>query len=220
MKTFLTLLATLLLLVIIIGGVVVFGPFRDLLPQGVRETVDRNIPDFFEANREAIVPIDTNLPDTGTPGASSGGAIGWSIPGQNGMVINVTPFMEGTSTTTTAGGSSTGGSSSGGSGVSPEPPEHDVTISGFTAGSPSPEIESSPYVITYIAQDKSFTISLFKEPIGETRKAAETELLSKLGISEAAACNLRYVVLTPWWVNSFYSGKNLGFSFCPGAPQF
>jgi len=42
-------------------------------------------------------------------------------------------------------------------------------------------------------------------------------LLQQLGISEQDACRLRYSVSVPFSVNPLYSGKNLGFSFCPGA---
>ncbi len=83
----------------------------------------------------------------------------------------------------------------------------------LAGGSPTEEV----YTISYTVNDGSFTISLFSEPLGERRKQAESFLLNQLGISEYDACRLRYVVLTPYWVNSIYAGKNLGFSFCPGA---
>ena len=80
-------------------------------------------------------------------------------------------------------------------------------------------IEDALYVISFFSEDDSFTISLFAQPIGATRKRAESELLSKLGIEQADACLLRYVVLVPFDVDKNYSGRNLGFSFCPGAVQ-
>ncbi len=73
------------------------------------------------------------------------------------------------------------------------------------------------FTITYIESDSSFTISIFSEPIGDQRRLAEQKLLTQLGISEPLACHLRYVVLVPASVNPLYAGKNLGFSFCPGA---
>lgn len=75
----------------------------------------------------------------------------------------------------------------------------------------------SEFLITYTASDKSFNISLFKEPLKEVRKRAEEEFLAILGITEGEACHLKYELGTTYWVNEFYGGKNLGFSFCPGA---
>ena len=73
------------------------------------------------------------------------------------------------------------------------------------------------YTISYLSSDESFTVSVLSEPIGNVRQLAEQDLLNQLGISEYDACRLRYVVLTPASVNPLYAGKNLGFSFCPGA---
>ena len=76
------------------------------------------------------------------------------------------------------------------------------------------------YALLYFPEDQSFTVSLYSEPLAEKRIAAEQELLALLGITSDEACLLRHVVMTPWWVSEFYSGKNLGFSFCPGATKF
>jgi len=73
------------------------------------------------------------------------------------------------------------------------------------------------YSISYISEDTSFTVSILSEPLGEIRLRAEKDLLVRLGISENDACRLRYEVLVPYSVNPLYAGKNLGFSFCPGA---
>ena len=85
------------------------------------------------------------------------------------------------------------------------------------AGGEDPSVTNAPYSMIYVASDQSFTVSLLVEPLGQFRLQAEKELLQKLGISTATACLLRYQVLTPYRVNPLYSGKNLGFSFCPGA---
>lgn len=77
-----------------------------------------------------------------------------------------------------------------------------------------------PYNILYVAADQSFTIALLQEPIGDSRRQAESALQNSLGISESDMCNLRYRVLVSHSVNSYYSGKNLGFSFCPDAIAF
>ena len=78
----------------------------------------------------------------------------------------------------------------------------------------------APYLIVYVASDQSFTISLEKEPLLQTRLDAEMYLMQMLGISKRDMCLLRYSVLVPNDVNEFYSGRNLGFSFCPGATVF
>ena len=77
--------------------------------------------------------------------------------------------------------------------------------------------ENPGYQIVYYRPDSSFVISLFAEPLGAKRKEAEVVLLELLGIAEAQVCKLRHFVATPEEVSTFYAGRNLGFSFCPGA---
>jgi hypothetical protein len=86
----------------------------------------------------------------------------------------------------------------------------------FLAGTGGANI-SVPYRILYVKADQSFTIALLAEPIGSARLAAEQALEKTLGISQEDMCTLRYAVLVPHEVNQFYSGKDLRFSFCPGA---
>lgn len=74
-----------------------------------------------------------------------------------------------------------------------------------------------PYTIEYIRATQFFNISLWREPLGETRSEAEQYLLTRLGVTQESLCRLNYMVSAPWWVNTFYGGKSLGFSFCPGA---
>jgi hypothetical protein len=71
--------------------------------------------------------------------------------------------------------------------------------------------------IFYNADTQSFTIGIAQEPIGQSRHEAEEFMLSALGIEQDQLCALNYYVGVPYWVNEAYSGKNLGFSFCPGA---
>ena len=80
-------------------------------------------------------------------------------------------------------------------------------------------IAGTPYVIEFISSDYSFTIALMQEPLGSTRKQAEGDLMKQLGISTQEMCVLRYVVLVPFDISAQYAGKNLGFSFCPGATR-
>ena len=74
-----------------------------------------------------------------------------------------------------------------------------------------------PYVIGYIATTHYFNIGLYQEPIGHVRREAEQYLLNALGISQEAACALKYMVSVPEDVRAIYASQNLGFSFCSGA---
>ena len=75
----------------------------------------------------------------------------------------------------------------------------------------------SPFTIQYKESDQSFIVTLNKEPIGQTRTDAEKYLAQKLGASQAVMCRLHYAVFVTYDVNMEFSGRNLGFSFCPGA---
>jgi hypothetical protein len=76
---------------------------------------------------------------------------------------------------------------------------------------------TSDFSISYNSKTQFFNVALVNEPLGPVRAAAEKFLTSRLGVSSAQMCRLQYFVGTPNYVNSSYSGKNLGFSFCPGA---
>jgi len=78
---------------------------------------------------------------------------------------------------------------------------------------------STAYQIFYQTTDDYFGITLYKEPLGQNRIAAENQLMQKLGITKEAMCSLSYDVSPGPGVNTAYDGKNLGFSFCPGAVQ-
>lgn len=85
-------------------------------------------------------------------------------------------------------------------------------------GGVSPDA-STPYQVFYDTQDDYFGITIFKEPLGQNRLLAEQKLQAALGISQDAMCKLSYVIAPGPGVNDLYAGKNLGFSFCPGATQ-
>ncbi len=89
----------------------------------------------------------------------------------------------------------------------------------YLAGQTTATDSFPEFSIVYTSVDQSFIVSLLKEPVADTRKHAEQVLVAKLGLSGLQACNLRYWVSIPSQVNSIYSGKNLGFSFCPGATK-
>lgn len=74
-----------------------------------------------------------------------------------------------------------------------------------------------PYLVMYIAATQFFTVELLQEPIGEARLQVELHLQQRLGLSPNDLCKLNYTLSVPVSVNKEYAGKNLGFSFCPGA---
>lgn len=75
------------------------------------------------------------------------------------------------------------------------------------------------YIVTYDSANQFFTIALTQEPLGDARLQAERFLLTTLGVSQKDLCALKYYLGTTSYVNQFYAGKNLGFSFCEGATQ-
>lgn len=76
---------------------------------------------------------------------------------------------------------------------------------------------TNDFNVSYSEQTHSFNITLLKEPLAVIRTKAENFFLTALGITEAQACTADYYVGVSYYVNPVYSGKNLGFSFCPGA---
>src|SRR3989344_215025 len=73
------------------------------------------------------------------------------------------------------------------------------------------------YKVTYSIKEHFFTIALTDEPLGVARLGAQQFLMQALGMSQQQLCDLNYYLGTTSYVNSIYAGKNLGFSFCPGA---
>jgi len=86
----------------------------------------------------------------------------------------------------------------------------------FVTNNQQAEGEDAQFDIVY-GTDSSISIGLFKEPLGATRVAAENSLRSLLKQSDSVLCTLVISVAVPYSVNQFYSGQNLGLSFCPGA---
>jgi len=80
-----------------------------------------------------------------------------------------------------------------------------------------PVASSTSFNIYYNSGPQSFTIALTKEPIGQARLEMEQFLLGSLGITQEQLCRLNYLVSVTRYVNPQFTGKNLGFSFCPGA---
>lgn len=107
-----------------------------------------------------------------------------------------------------------------------------ISIPDFTYNRPQVDAEGITYVLLtqtpegveedtrygiVFGTDSTFTIGLFEEPLGESRRAAESKLLELLGLPEVALCTLDVSVGVPDTIGGAYAGKNLGLSFCPQA---
>lgn len=206
MKALLIIVTSVLLVGVVLMGLVLFGPLSGIVSFPGKENLKEDLTDFFGIENRPGIGGNNGFNDPNGSGDGRGEIVGWSLPAQDGTPINVMPFYPTSSTTPT----STPGTTSTGS-QSATPPSVDMDLV------PPSAAPGEAYAISYIAQDQSFTITLLKEPIGETRRTAEEDFRKRLGISISQACSLRYVVLVPWWVSDYYSGKNLGFSFCPKA---
>lgn len=89
--------------------------------------------------------------------------------------------------------------------------EHDFALYGL-------DLERKyPFAVNFNERDGSFAIALLEEPLVETRILAEESLQNRLKISESEMCRLSVFVGVPVSINTFYSGTNLGLSFCPDA---
>ncbi len=89
-----------------------------------------------------------------------------------------------------------------------------------TGVAPDSNGSGSYYDIEYFPMDKSFLITLYREPLGEVRRAAAEDLGNRLGISGKALCSLVVEVGTPVWVNDTLGARSLGLPGCPGAQPF
>lgn len=87
---------------------------------------------------------------------------------------------------------------------------------GYSVGEPG-AVSPQPFLVMYIAPTQFFIIELLQEPLGEVRSLAEQYTARRLGISPSDLCRLNYTIGTSARVNTTYAGRNLGFSFCPGA---
>jgi hypothetical protein len=83
--------------------------------------------------------------------------------------------------------------------------------------SPSDTTTNELYSIQYIAQTGFFNVTLLKQPLALARTQAEMDIKNRLQINEETMCTLRYSVAVPAYVDQGFSGRELGFSFCPGS---
>lgn len=90
---------------------------------------------------------------------------------------------------------------------------------GYCSSDPQ-KCQAAPSVnfnVYYNSAVQSFTIALLNEPLGQSRLDMEQFMLSTLGLTQLQLCSLNYYIGTTYLVNTAYSDRNLGFSFCPGA---
>lgn len=73
------------------------------------------------------------------------------------------------------------------------------------------------FSVYYDSAVQSFIITLTEEPLGQARSDAEQFLLATLGLTQSQMCSLSYLIGVTKYVSEQYAGKNIGFSFCPGA---
>ena len=65
--------------------------------------------------------------------------------------------------------------------------------------------------------DNSIQIGLTKEPLKQSRLAAEKQLRVFFPLADEQLCKLNVFLGVPAQVNETFAGQNLGLSFCPGA---
>jgi len=211
MKKILIFISIVLVLAVAYLGLLVLGRlFAGDNASPANNIIETVVDNMFRIDRGAVTPPNTEqdpfgnqsgrdgIPTSGTTPKPSAPIETVDLPGRDGKTVKVLVFLPPLASTTAT------------SSVPGLAPNTDVDITQTRAS-------STPYRIVYMARDQSFTIGLYTEPLRETRLAAEAELQQLLGISNVDMCRIKHVVLVPIDVNEFYSGQNLGFSFCPGA---
>lgn len=77
------------------------------------------------------------------------------------------------------------------------------------------------YSLHFVSDQNRFDIFLLAHPLQLVRAAAQTDLLKRLGITQAQACTMNISVFVDQSVNMQFSPTNYGLSFCPsGKPLF
>ena len=78
-------------------------------------------------------------------------------------------------------------------------------------------VKNEDYAMDFYPEDEGFLIILSDSDVISTERKAGREFVSKLGISEKQACELKVSITVPVSVNEQYGGGVYGFSFCPNA---
>ncbi|MCX6762757.1 MAG: hypothetical protein NT093_03160 [Candidatus Moranbacteria bacterium] len=85
-----------------------------------------------------------------------------------------------------------------------------------TVVSGNADVQKTPnYEIVYLANSKSFVISLSGINLADSRSQAEQAFLDSLGVSKEDACKLTVSLGVAPEANKNAAGKNYGLSFCP-----
>lgn len=99
-------------------------------------------------------------------------------------------------------------------------PYGDSNVFASSSTSLPPTALEKGYEINFEPHTRAFTIFIFKEPIGEVRRAMTNDLAQRLGVEAHDLCNLvAYVWVSPL-ANKLFTARNIGFSGCAGAPVF
>lgn len=79
------------------------------------------------------------------------------------------------------------------------------------------ESGEEPFTMSYFAPDQSFAIALLKQPLMDTRVAAEKALQERLGVTEQEMCELSIRVGVPYVIIPTIANVDLGVSYCEGS---
>lgn len=71
------------------------------------------------------------------------------------------------------------------------------------------------YDLFYYPDQGTFAVALFKEPLGDVRRAALLDLETRLGLTVPRLCTVLVAVRVE--TEGFLAGKHIGFPGCPGA---
>lgn len=130
--------------------------------------------------------------NTGTvPGGTTSGTPNLSVPLKDGTHVSIPDFTK----------------------------QDQPSIAGPDTGYQVAGSETADYQILFFPNDSYFLISLFVEPLGQTRRDAEAALRTKLPLTDTQLCALNSEVMTTADVNETYAGSSLGLSFCPGSTK-
>lgn len=83
-----------------------------------------------------------------------------------------------------------------------------------------PTAESRGFEILYFPQQGTFAAFIFKEPIGEVRKALKVDLEKRLGLAGTDLCKVTIDLRVSPYTNPIYAGKPLGLPGCNGSQEF
>ena len=163
----------------------------------------------------AVIALFFIRPATNAPVSTTSNGVGFPIAGMN---ATSSISVGSTSTITVASKNGTGMAVNDFIHNGDTAPDTSNSGQYYLTGTPM-STSTSDFIIKYTESGQSFIIALTKEPLGQARQDAEQFLMKTLGISQAQMCALNYYLGTDVYTSSFYGGKNLGFSFCPGATE-